>query len=311
MTVVSAPAPSRPAVGDEAVAARRARRWDPIGYAFVTPAVVVAGVFLAWPAVRTLWVSFTDWDLLTSPRWVGLENYRSLGDDDAFWSSVRVTVLYVAGTTGLTIPLAFLVATGLSRLGRLRGLLSSIYFLPAVLSTVVASSLFVSVFHPDGGVLQLLPLPSGLSERNWYQDSGLVLPGLVLFSVWKGIGVYTVLFLAGIDNLPAEPAEAARLEGASAWQTLRHVTLPQLRPVFLFATVVCVVFSVQNFALVYASTKGGPGSSSETLPILIYERAFRDLAAGEAAAISMVLFAAVAATSVVLFRVMGRRGRYA
>jgi multiple sugar transport system permease protein len=275
---------------------------------FVVPALAVTCVFLLWPLARAVYLSLTDWDLLSDPRWVGLDNYRELATSDAFRNSLWVTGYYVGLTTLVTIPLAFALALGLQALGgRLKRALSAIYFLPVVLSTVIASVLFVSVWNPYGGVLRLLPLPFGLDVTNWYQDSGLVVPALVAFTVWKGIGLYVVIFVAALENLPSEPIEAARVDGARAWQIVRDVTIPLLRPVFLFASVVAVIFGFQNFAIVYTSTKGGPGDSSEILPILVYERAFRDFEMGEASAIAMVMFLIVATLTLVQFRLFRER----
>jgi multiple sugar transport system permease protein len=300
------PAPRAPAASARP-RRRRIRREQLAGYAFIAPAVAVAGAFLLYPALRAGYISLTDWNLLSDPEWLGLDNFGSLAGDRAFRNSLLVTLYYVGGTTALTIPIAFALAVGLRSVGRLQRVFASIYFLPVMLSTVISSVLFVSVFHPHGGVLRLLPLPFGLSDENWYQSSELVIPALILFSLWKGLGLYVVIFLAALEELPVEPAEAARAEGASGWQVMRFITIPLMKPIFLFAAVVSVIFSFQNFAIVYASTKGGPGNASEILPILIYETAFRDFDMGAAAAISMVLFAIVGVLTVIQFRVLRSR----
>lgn len=296
-----------------AAAASAAARSRPLrseriaGCLFIAPAIAVAGTFLLYPALRAGYLSFTDWNLLSDPSWIGVENFTELPGDRAFRNSLLVTLYYVGGTTALTIPLAFLIATALRSVGRLQRLFAAIYFMPVMLSTVIASVLFVSVFHPHGGILRLLPLPLGLSDENWYQSSTLVIPALILFSLWKGLGLYVVIFLAALEELPNEPVEAARTEGASSWQVMRHITIPLLKPIFLFAGVVSVIFSFQNFAIIYASTKGGPGDASEILPILIYETAFRDFDMGGAAAISMVMFAIVGILTVMQFRLLRSR----
>ena len=286
---------------------RRQRRINWAGYAFIAPALVICCTFLLWPTIRALYLSFTDWDLLSPPRWLGLDNYRELVDDRRVRESLWVTGYYVVGTTVLTIPVAFLLAVALRSVGRLRGFFSAVFFMPVMLSTVIASVLFVSVVHPDGGVMRLLPLPFGWAEQNWYQEPHRVIPALIFFSLWKGVGLYVVMFLAALDNLSGEQLEAARLEGANTWQVHRHITIPMLKPAFLFAGVVALIFGFQNFAIVYTSTKGGPGNSSKILPILIYETAFRDFDMGKAAALAMMMLVVVGLLSALQFRLLGER----
>lgn len=276
-------------------------------YLFIAPAVLVTGLFLLYPFAWSIGISFTDWNFLSSPAWIGLGNYVDLLTDPVFFNSLMVTIYYVGGTTLVTIPLAFLLAVALRAVGPIRRLFTPIFFLPVMLSTVIASVLFVSVFNPYGGVLRLLPLPFGLSDVNWYQSPELVIPALIIFSLWKGLGLYIVIFGGALENLPEEPFEAARLDGASKFQLMRYLTLPMMRPMFLFAAVVSMIFGFQNFAIVYTSTKGGPAAASEILPILVYERAFRDFDMGSASAIAVVTFALVALLTVVQFRVLGGR----
>jgi multiple sugar transport system permease protein len=185
---------------------------------------------------------------------------------------------------------------------RLERFFKTIYFMPYILSTVISSVLWVSVFHPFGGVMQLLPLPFGLGAQNWYQSPTLVVPGLILFSLWKGLGLYIVIFLAALKNLPDSYFDAARVDGANAVQTLRYITIPLLKPIFLFAIVISIVYGFQNFAIVYTSTKGGPAEHSQILPILIYESAFEFFRMGYASALSVVMFLAMFAFSFMQFR---------
>lgn len=302
------PAPARRLPG-----ASRARRRKPrsqqqrVAYIFIAPAVIVTGLFLLYPFVWSIGISFTDWNFLSPASFLGVQNYIDLLSDPVFHNAFLVTIYYVGGTTLVTIPLAFLLAVALRAVGPARRIFAPIFFLPVMLSTVIASVLFVSVFHPYGGVLRLLPLPFGLSEVNWYQSPHLVIPALIIFSLWKGLGLYVVIFGAALENLPEDPYEAARIDGASKFQMMRYLTLPLMRPMFLFAAVVSMIFGFQNFAIVYTSTKGGPAASSEILPILVYERAFRDFDMGSASAIAVVTFALVALLTVIQFRAIGGR----
>jgi multiple sugar transport system permease protein len=271
-------------------------------YLFLAPALVVMAVFLLYPTIRSVWLSFTDYDFLSSPAFIGADNYLEILASPQFHNSLLVTLYYVVGTTLVVIPSAFLLALGLRSIGRFQALFRAIFFAPVVLSTVIASVLFVSVFHPFGGVLKLLPLPFGLSDANWYRTPELVVPGLILFSAWKGMGIYLVIFLAALETLPDDVVEAARVDGASRAQTLRHVVIPLLRPIFLFAAVISLVYGFQNFAIVFTSTKGGPGDASEILPILVYESGFEFFRMGYASALAMVMFLIIAVLSLAQFR---------
>lgn len=307
--MVSAPsAPARRLPGASRVRPRKPRsQQQQVAYLFIAPAVIVTGLFLLYPFVWSIGISFTDWNFLSPASFLGLQNYIDLLSDPVFHNALLVTIYYVGGTTLVTIPLAFLLAVALRAVGPARRLFAPIFFLPVMLSTVIASVLFVSVFHPYGGVLRLLPLPFGLSQVNWYQTPQLVIPALIIFSLWKGLGLYVVIFGAALENLPEDPYEAARIDGASKFQMMRFLTLPLMRPMFLFAAVVSMIFGFQNFAIVYTSTKGGPAASSEILPILVYERAFRDFDMGSASAIAVVTFALVALLTVIQFRAIGGR----
>lgn len=271
-------------------------------YLFLAPGLTVIAVFLLYPTIRSVWLSFTDYNFLRPAAFVGANNYLEILGSPAFHNSLLVTLYYVLGTTLVVIPSAFLLALGLRSIDRFQALFRAIFFAPVVLSTVIASVLFVSVFHPFGGVLKLIPLPFGLSDANWYRTPELVVPGLILFSAWKGMGIYLVIFLAALETLPADVVEAARVDGASRLQSLRHVVVPLLRPIFLFATVISLVYGFQNFAIVFTSTKGGPGDASEILPILVYESGFEFFRMGYASALAMVMFLIVAILSLVQFR---------
>ena len=266
------------------------------------PALIVLTVFYLYPFARTLYLSLTDWGLLKAPNFIGFANYQEIFQSSEFRQSLGITLYYVLGTTIVTIPSAFFVALILNRMTRFERFFKSIYFMPYILSTVISSVLWISVFHPFGGVMRLLPLPFGLDTENWYQSPTLVVPGLILFSLWKGLGLYIIIFLAGLKNLPDTYFDAGRVDGANALQTLRYITIPLLKPIFLFAIVISIVYGFQNFAIVYTSTKGGPADYSQILPILIYKSAFEFFRMGYASALAVVMFLAMFIFSFMQFR---------
>jgi multiple sugar transport system permease protein len=163
------------------------------------------------------------------------------------------------------------------------------------------------VYHPFGGVFQLLPLPFGLDGVNWYQDEDLVIPALIIFTVWKRLGLFVVMFLAGIAAIPRELMEAAEVDGARPWQRIRYVLVPMLRPVFLAAIVVSTVFAFQSFAIAYTSTGGGPNGASRILPILIYEEGFRNFRQGYASTLALVMLVVISLVSLIQMRALKGR----
>ena len=211
----------------------------------------------------------------------------------------------------MTVPTAFLVAVALDRVGRrfarAATWVKAAIFLPVILSTVIAAIVWVSVYHPFGGVFQLLPLPFGLDNVNWYQDERLVIPALIIFTVWKRLGLFVVMFLAGIAEIPRELLEAAEVDGARPWQRIRYVLIPMLRPVFLAAVVVSTVFAFQSFAIAYTSTGGGPNGASRILPILIYEEGFRNFRQGYGSTLALLMLVVMGLISLVQIRAL--RGR--
>jgi multiple sugar transport system permease protein len=278
------------------------RRDNCYGYLFIAPALLILAGFFGYPIVKNLYLSFTEWNMLSAPKLVGLQNYRDLLASDDFYKSLWITLYYVFGTTLLTIPMAFLLALALNAAGRAQGFFKGVFFIPVVLSTVIASVLWVSVYHPYSGIMKLLPLPTALKVQSWYQRPELVVPGLIVFTLWKGVGLYAVIFLAAIINIPSSYLEAARIDGASFPRLLGRVMIPILKPIFLFTMVICVVYSFENFAIVYTSTKGGPNSFSKILSILIFENGFKYYKMGYASALAVIQFIIMFVFSYIQFK---------
>ena len=279
-----------------------------VGLWFVAPAVVVISITTLYPLARTIYLSFTGGSFLRGTTFVGLDNFAEAAASPVVHQSLVATIYYVIGTTAVTVPIAFLVAVALDRVGRrltrAAGWLKAVIFLPVVLSTVIAAIVWISVYHPFGGVLQLLPLPFGLANINWYQEEGLVVPALIIFTVWKRLGLFVVMFMAGLAEIPREMLEAAEVDGARAWQRIRYVVIPLLRPVFLAAIVVSTVFAFQSFAIAYTSTGGGPNGASRILPILIYEEGFRNFRQGYGSTLALITLVVMGLISLLQVRAL-------
>jgi ABC-type sugar transport system permease subunit len=274
-------------------------RRDQAGWLFVAPALLLLGAFFIYPILKTLQFSVSEGSLIGELEYVGADNLTRLLRDGDFYHSLWITFAYAAGSGLVTIGLAFLIAFILKQVGSLQSWLRSIFFYPVVLSTVIASVVFVSVFNPFSGVMRLLP--ASIGGTNWLQSTTLVIPALIVFTTWKGLGFYLLIFIAGIASINQDHLDAAKVDGAGSFALARHIVIPMLRRLFIFAWVITIVYGFQNFALVFSLTRGGPNEASRILPIMIYEEAFKFFNMGYASAIAVVMAVVMAAVSLVAF----------
>jgi multiple sugar transport system permease protein len=285
---------------------------------FLAPALAVIGFLFLLPAVASLFLSVTDFDIyaladIRNVRFVGTQNYEALFSDGIFWRALRNT-LYFAGVGG---PLTVLVALGTallvnSKLTRFNGLFRTIYFAPVVTSLVAVAVVFRYLFHVRVGLVNQFLEAIGIAPIDWLGDPRWAMPAIVLLAVWKNFGYSMIIFVAGLQSIPEEIYEAARIDGASRWQQFRHVTLPMLAPTFLFVGIVTAVGYLQLFAEPYIMTPdGGPLKSTLSVVMLMYEQGFRWWNLGYAAAIAFVLFVVIGVATLVQFRLQTARERAA
>ena len=291
---------------------RRSRRvYDWPAYLYVLPALFFLAVFLLWPTVYSLILSVQRWDFLSENRpFVGLENYRDLLGSSEFRNSLRVTLLFVA----VSVPVRLVLALGLAHLvlreTRLNRFLRGAYFLPVVSSSVAIALVWRYLFNTDAGLVNALLTGLGASRVPWLIDPNTALWAVVIVSVWQSLGYDIVLFIAGLQAIPKEYVEAARIDGASGWQVFRSVTWPLLTPTTFFILVVSVIGSFQVFAVVNVMTGGGPALGTDVLVNLLYRRAFVYFDIGRASALAVILLAILLILTYVQFRVAGRRVHY-
>ncbi len=270
------------------------------GLLFAGPALAAIGTFFLLPVAGALLLSLTDFDLyaLADPanlRFVGLANYVRLLGDPAFWSALANTLYFAAvgGTLSVLVSLggALLLQAPLARA---RGFFRTIYFLPVVTTLVAVAIVWRFLYHPRIGLLNRALEAAGLPGQDWLGDPALAMPAIIALAVWKNFGFNLVIFAAALQAIPERLYEAARLDGASGWQQLRHVTLPMLRPTTSFVALMTAIGSLQLFAEPYVMTQGGPGDATRSLVLLMYEQGFRWWNLGFASALAFVLFALVA-----------------
>jgi multiple sugar transport system permease protein len=299
------------AAGGAGLSARAARPRAHAGLLFAGPALGAIALFFVLPVAAALLLSVTDFDLyaladLGSLRFVGLANYARLLADPAFWTALANT-LYFAGVGGTLSVLTSLGGALLLQapLARARGLFRTIYFLPVVTTLVAVAIVWRFLYHPRIGLLNRALEALGLPGQDWLGDPTLAMPALILLSIWKNFGFNLVIFAAALQAIPERLYEAARLDGATGLQQLRHVTLPMLRPTTGFVVLMTAIGSLQLFAEPYVMTQGGPGDATRSLVLLMYEQGFRWWNLGFAAAVAFVLFALVAVATAVARRLFG------
>lgn len=280
----------------------RARKEAAWFYVMISPWLIGFLVFLAGPLLASLYFSFTDYDLLTPPHWIGLGNYRHMfGTDPLFWKVVGNTVFY----TAIAVPATTIVSIGLAALlhRSVPGIriFRTIVYLPALVPLVASAMLFTWVLAPDTGLLNRTLRLVGIHGPAWLLDETWVKPALILMSLWS-VGTSVILLLAGMQGIPAEFGEAARIDGANSWQQFRRITLPMLSPVILFNVIMGMIGSFQIFSQVYILTKGGPDNASEMLVPYLFDQGFRFNKMGYASALSWVLFVIIMAFTALVFR---------
>ena len=293
---------------------RRGSNW--IAFLFLMPFLLLFVVFRIGPVLASLLLSFTDYDALSSPRWVGVANYRNIlmGTEAAtllFWKSVGNTLYYTAGQVGLEIIVGLALALLVNaRILRAKAVWRTAYYIPVVTSAVAASMMWLWLYQPQAGLLNAILQSLGLPRLGWLSDPRLAMPSVILMAVWQGAGWSMVIYLAGLQGIPESLYEAARIDGATAKQQFLYVTLPLLAPVTLFVVIISCISALQVFAQVYVMTHGGPLNATTTVTYQIWNNAFRFYRLGYASAMSFLLFLVILVISIVNNRVFGGNVEY-
>ena len=314
MTTDSAHAPSkkrtaesgaRPAVPRRAGSRRpRRRNSDTVaGYVFLSPWLLGFVGLTLGPMLASLYLAFTDYNLFTAPEWTGLENLTRMAEDERFWGSVRITLIYVVVGTPIKLAAALAVAMLLNYRARGTGFFRSAFYAPSLIGASVSIALvWRAMFSTDGPVDGTLNL-FGINMGGWIGNPSLIMPMMILLAVWQ-FGAPMVIFLAGLKGVPAELYEAASVDGAKPWRKFVSVTGPRLSPVIFVTLLPEMINAFQIFASAYiiGSGSGGPGGATNFYTVYLYTRAFRDNQMGYASAMAWVLLIAVGILAFILFR---------
>lgn len=262
-----------------------------LGFVFILPSLIGFSVFFAWPAIRSVLISFTEWNLLTPATYVGLKNYETLFADERFWRSLGTTLTYVLWNIPLQTVLAIFIAVMMERIHNsafLRGLI----VLPWLLPNVVVALLWLWILDPTLGILNVGLKAVGLPAQPFLGSPDQAIPSIALINIWRHAGYTAILIFVGLKGIPRSLYEAAQIDGASAWRQFRSITLPLLRPVLVFVLVTSLIGSFQIFDTVAIATRNaGPAGSTRVIIYYIYQQVFeRGINMGLATAASVVLF---------------------
>ena len=290
-----------PAAPHALSAARRAETLT--AWALVLPAGIGFLLFYAWPTLRALSISFTDWNLLSEPQFVGWDNYAALLQDDKFWNGMKLSFYYVLLNIPLQTGLGLALAVAMDRLTKSL-FVKSIVLLPYLLSNVLVAMVWLWMLDPVLGYVNHTIETLGLPRQAFFGGLDQALLSIAAVNVWRHMGLVAMLFLAGLQNIPRYLYEAAALEGAGEWQMFTRVTLPLLRPVMVFVLVTSVTGSFQIFDTVVVTTNGGPLDATRVIVHYIVQNAFSFYQMGYASAMSMVLALVMLVYTVIQMRIM-------
>ncbi|CAA9220929.1 MAG: ABC transporter, permease protein 1 (cluster 1, maltose/g3p/polyamine/iron) [uncultured Chloroflexia bacterium] len=301
MTTMAQRAGQSPADLKRSARRRAERRRNLEGWLFASPWIIGFVLWTLGPMLASFILAFTEWDLVSAPRWVGLNNITEMLHDPILLQSLKVTTLYAI----ISVPLHLIIGLGLAMLlnTRIAGLnfYRTIFYLPSVLSGVAVALLWRWLFSTEFGLFNLLLASVGLQGPSWLGSERWALPSLILMSLW-GVGAGTIIYLAGLQGIPTDLYEAAEVDGARGWARFRWITLPLMTPVLFFQLVVGIVAALQIFTPALVMTNGGPNNSTNFMLLYLYRNAFQYFRMGYASAIAWVLFLYILILTLLVFR---------
>ena len=275
------------------------------------PALVLLVAFTHAPALATIWDSFWSTPKKGRPaRFNGIDNYRSMVDDEVFWKALWNNLIYAVGTIPLSIALAIAMALWVNSRISGRGFLRLAYFTPTVLPMIAVANIWLFFYTPQYGLLEQITQGLGLASHNWLGDKSTVLGALIVVAVWKEAGFFMIFYLAALQQIPPALAEAAALEGASRWQYFRRILFPLLMPTTLFVLINALINSVRMVDHLFVMTRGGPDNASTLLLYYIYQVGFSFWDTGYAAALTVVVLAILGVVAFVQLGFLDRRTHY-
>jgi len=272
------------------------------GWIFLLPLTLGLTLWVVFPVGVSVVMSFFQWNMISPPKFIWFDNYSFMFfQDHLFWQSVYVMFLYTLTSVPLQLVLAFSVAMLLNTKVKGMGIFRTIYYLPSLIPIMVSTALWMFLYNPQFGLFNLILDTLGLPTQEWLKSPDLVIPSLVLMSLW-GVGNIIIIFLAGLQNIPKELMEACTIDGGNAWHRLRNIILPFMTPVLFYNLVMGIVGGLQTFTQPYVMTNGGPSNASLTYVLHLYKQAFQFSKMGYANALALVLLVITIIISLAVFR---------
>lgn len=272
---------------------------DRMGRLFVAPPVLLFLVFTLLPMIMAIGLSFTKYDVINPPRFVGIANFEKMVRDEFFWIALKNTCVY----TLMYVPAGLLLSLGaamfLNADQKMVGLFRTLFYLPVLSSTVATATLWFWILNPQLGLLNGVLELFGISGKAWLYDSKLAMLSIVLMSLWAGFGGNMMIFLAGLKGIPQIYYEAAQIEGANRWQMFTRITLPSITKTTFLVSTMLIIGTFQVFDQAFVLTKGGPGNATITIVYYIYNNGFKNLDMGYASSISLILFVIILMMTVI------------
>ena len=270
-------------------------------YLFLLPAIALLCLTVFFPAIQAFALSFTsyEYDITQPPQWIGWENFQQLWQDELFWLTIKNTLLYLLGV----VPILVVIPLGLAIIvnQKLKGInwFRTAFYTPVVISMVVAGIAWKALYTQNGLLNQFLKQIGFANGIGWLTNPKLALWSVMLVTIWKGLGYYMVIYLAGLQSISPELYEAAAIDGSDSWQKHLDITLPLMRPYLFLVAIISAISATKVFEEIYIMTQGGPRNSSKTIVYYLYERAFQDLNISYACTIGLVLFLGILGLSIV------------
>ena len=281
------------------------KQWS--AYLFLAPTMILFGVFTLLAVIYAFYLSFHEWNILEPAKpFVGLDNYSRLAGDERFGGAIVNTLYYTAVSVPLTMGIGLLIALLLNNQIRARGFFRTLFYLPVVTPLVIAAIIWKWVYNGDFGLLNYYLIQFGVIDEPllWLADPNLAMPAVIITSIWKSVGFSMVVYLAGLQSIPEDFYDAAKVDGAVGWQRLKDITIPLLSSTTLFLAVVSVLGAFQVFTEVFIMTNGGPLGRTTTIVYHIYQTAFKFFDMGYASAMAFGMFAMMFVFTLVQLRVM-------
>jgi putative chitobiose transport system permease protein len=270
-------------------------------YVFLLPALLILAVSSFWPVLQAIYLSFTDYDIIGSPNFIGLKNYEQLWKDQLFWKVLFNTLIYMVVAVPSLVILPLFLAILVNQ--KLRGIqfFRAAYYVPVIVSVVVAGIAWKWIYAENGLLNYFTSIFSSV-KIPWLTNSSTAIFAIIAVTIWKGLGYYMVIYLAGLQTIPQDLYEAAAIDGSDGWRKHVDITIPLLKPYITLVTVISAIAAMKVFEEVYVMSRGGPANSSKTIVYYLYEKGFSSLEMGYASAIGVVLFVVVFVLSVLSVR---------